>query len=179
MATALFAPFLADDAIVYGDARVTGNTITKGDWVCASGSGSAIMIVAANSGLAEFKVSGVGIALQNNPWYDELGVARANTALAILRRGIVRVSGMSASSTSTHAPMMQPVFPSTTSSGIVGQTGATGVGPIWVTAALVNASGATGANSRPSGVAKIIKVVSYGSTGQWDILLTPQDNGFY
>lgn len=174
MATALFAPFLSNDHIIYGDASGTALTVTKGDWVVASGT----WIVAANSGVAGFKASGMGIALENNPVYDELGVARVNTALAILRHGIIRVSGMSASAVGSDAPVMQPVFPSTTSSGIVGQTGATGIGPIWVTAAMVNASGATAAN-RPSGVARLLKVITYGSTGQWDVLLTPEDNGYF
>lgn len=120
----------------------------------------------------------MGIALANNPYFDELGVARVQTALPILRHGIVRVSGMSASAVGSDAPVMAPVFPSTTSSGIVGQTGRTGIGPIWVTAALVNASGATAAN-RPSGVARLLSVVKFGSTGQWDVLLTPEDNGYF
>lgn len=174
MATALFAPFLAEDAIIYGDCSGTALTVTKGDWVIGSGQ----WVIAANSGNAGFKASGMGIALANNPYFDELGVARVQTALPILRHGIVRVSGMSASAVGSDAPVMAPVFPSTTSSGIVGQTGRTGIGPIWVTAALVNASGATAAN-RPSGVARLLSVVKFGSTGQWDVLLTPEDNGYF
>ena len=172
MSTALFAPFLSDDSIIYGNASGTANVITKGDWVIGSGN----WVIAANSGNAGFKASGMGVALANNPWYDELGVARTQTALPVLRHGIIRVSGMSAATVGTHAPVMTPVFPSTTSSGIVGQTGATGMGPVWVTAPLVNiSSNPTGA--RPSGVARLLAVISYGSTGQWDVLLAPEDNG--
>lgn len=175
MATALLFPNLADDAIIYGNAQTTSNTITKGDWVAASGSG----IIAANSGTVAagfFLASGMGVALQNNPWYDELGVARVNTALAILYRGIVRVTGMSASAIG-NAPLWQPVFPSTTGSGIVGVTGATGMGVVWVTGADAKmSSNPTGALQ--SGVARIINVVSVGSTGQWDVVLTPHTQGY-
>lgn len=63
MATALFAPFLSDDSIVYGNASGTALVVTKGDWVIGSGN----WVIAANSGNAGFKASGIGIALANNP----------------------------------------------------------------------------------------------------------------
>lgn len=172
MSEAIFAPFLSNDQVIYGNASGTALTITKGDWVCASGN----YVLAANSGVAGYKVSGMGVALANNPWYDELGVPRVNTALPILRHGIIRATAQSAAL--AELPTMQPVFPSTTGSGIVGQTGATGIGVVWATAAPRGiSSNPTGAIA--AGVARLLKVVSAGSTGQIDVLLTPEDNGYF
>ena len=49
--------------------------------------------IASNTGIAYNRASGIGIALENNPWVDELNVRRANTGLAVLTRGVVRVTG--------------------------------------------------------------------------------------
>lgn len=175
MATALFNDFLHDDAIIPVNASGTANIITKGDYVAFSG----VYAVAANTGVAGWKASGIGIALANNPWYDELGVARVNSALPVLVRGVVRVSGTSAVGDGSDVLLGLPVRPTTTSSGIVGQTGATGIGPIWTTAAYVGASGATSVvPGAAGGVARLVRVVEAGSTGKWDILLMPQRPDF-
>lgn len=175
MATALFNNFLNDDAVIAVNASGTALTITKGDYVAFSG----LWVVAANTGVAGWKTSGVGISLGNNPWYDELGVARANTALPVLVRGIVRVSGTSAVGDGSDVTLGLPVKPTTTGSGIVGQTGATGMGAIWTTASFEAASASTAsAIGVVGGVARIVNINSVGSTGQWDIQLMPQRPDF-
>lgn len=174
MATGQFKDFLNDDQIIPVNASGTAFTVTKGDWVAFSG----IWAVAANSGVAGFKTSGIGIAMANNPQYDELGVARPNTALPVLTRGVVRVSGTSAVGDGSDVLLGLPVYPRTTGSGIVGQTGATGMGAIWATAAFQQISGnPTGALA--SGVARLVNVAVAGSTGQWDILIIPQRPDYY
>lgn len=175
MATALFNDYLNDDAIIAGNASGTALTITKGDYVAFSG----LWVVAANTGVAGWKTSGIGVALGNNPWYDELGVARANTALPILVRGVIRVSGTSALGDGSDVTLGLPVKPVTTGSGIVGQTGATGMGAIWTTAAYIAVSGGTAnAIGVVGGVGRIVNIFAAGSTGQWDVQLAPQRPDF-
>jgi hypothetical protein len=169
MASANLGPWLADDAIVYGSASGAA-VITRGDWV----SFSSYWLLATNSGTVgtpHYKASGVGIALANQPWYDELGVARSQSALPVATRGIFRVTAMSGDSASF--PLWTPVFPSTTGSGIVGQTAATGIGSIWVTAPLVKIS-ANPTGALASGIGRLLKIISDGSTGQWDIIIGGQ-----
>jgi hypothetical protein len=176
MATALFPNFLYDDAQIAVNPSGTALTITKGDYVAFSG----IWAIAANTGVAGWKTSGIGIALGNNPWYDELGSPRVNSALPLLVRGIVRVSGSSAVGDGSDVLCGLPVKPTTTSSGIVGQTGATGMSPILTTAAYGPVSGSLSgvAVGSVGGVARLVKVVAGGSTGQWEIMLTPQRPDF-
>lgn len=175
MATALFNDFLADDAVIPVNASGTALTITKGDYVAFSG----VYAVAANTGVAGWKTSGIGIALGNNPWYDELGVARVNTALPVLVRGIVRVTATSGVGDGSDFLLGLPVKPTTTASGIVGQTGATGIASIWMTAAFASVSAGTSyVPGAQGGVARLVNVVKGGSTGQWDIMLMPQRPDF-
>lgn len=164
--TAVMAPPMQDDQVVYLSASGVA-TATKGDWMIAS----AYWGLAANSGTIgspAFKTSGVGIALDQNPRYDELGVARSVSALPVATRGVFRVTGISGASGAF--PIWTPVIPTTTGSGIVGQTGATGIGSIWGTAPMQQIS-ANPTGAVASGVGRILKVVSDGSTGQWDIII--------
>lgn len=109
----------------------------------------------------------------------ELGVARANTALPILRRGVVRVTATSGVGDGSDFVLGLPVVPRTTGSGIVGQTGATGIGPIWNTAAFASVSAGTSyVPGAQGGVATLINVVAGGSTGKWDVVLNPQSPDF-
>lgn len=174
MATGQFNDFLNDDNVFMGNASGTALTVTKGDWVAWSG----IWIIAANTGISYYKVSGAGMALANNPQYDELGVPRPNTGLPVLRRGIVRVTGMSAVGDGSDILLGLPVKPITTGSGIVGQTGATGIGSRWATAPLQQISGnPTGALA--SGVGILVNIAAVGSTGQWDVQIVPQRPDYY
>lgn len=166
--TAIMGPPMQDDAIVYLSASGVA-TATRGDWVIAS----AYWGLAANSatiGSPAFKTSGVGIALENNPRYDELGVARSVSALPVATRGVFRVTGTSGAS--GEFPIWTPVYPRFTGSGIVGQTGATGIGSIWGTAPMQGIS-ANPTGAIASGVGRLLKVISDGSTGQWDIEIFP------
>lgn len=156
-----------DDTIIYGAA--TGATIiTKGDWVQWSGG----FVVGLNTQASPaYRLSGVGVALDNHPIYDELGRSMANTALPILTHGVLRVSGGSAASLTGAPGLGAACYPATTASGIVGQTGATGLGGLWFTAARQQISGnPTGAVA--SGVAKLIKISKAGDiTGTtWDVM---------
>ena len=164
--TAAFLGFLADDAVVYGSASGVAVT-TRGDFVAAS----SYWVGGANTGwiaTPAFRTSGMGIALDNSPFYDELGVARANSAIPIATRGIFRVTAMSGAS--AEFPVWTPVVPRTTASGIVGQTGATGIAGIWGTAPMQGIS-ANPTGAVASGVGRILKVISDGATGQWDIIV--------
>ena len=164
----------ADDSIVYGSGNGTVIT-TKGDWVQFSGG----TLVGLNTqATPAYITSGVGVALANNPVYDELGRARNNSALPVLTHGVLRVSGGSAISI-TGAPILgSDVYPATTASGIVGTTGATGLGAIWLTAAKVNIS-ANPTGALASGVGKLINIFAVGdiTAAQWDILFDSRMRG--
>jgi len=163
----------ASDQIIVGRATGTGNIITKGDWVQFSGG----FVVGLNTqATPAYRLSGIGVALENNPWYDELGVAREQTAMNILTHGVLRVSGGTAASLTGLPGLGAAVFPATTASGIVGQTGATGLGAIWQTAARQQISGnPTGAVA--SGVGKLLNIVAAGdiTAAQWDVLFDARD----
>ena len=156
-----------DDAIIYGSANGT-NILTKGDWVQWSGG----TIVGLNTQASPaYRLSGIGIALDHNPKYDELGRAINNSALPVLTHGILRVSGGSAT-TITGAPTLGlPVYPATTASGLVGATGATGLGGIWLQVPRQNIS-ANPTGALASGVGKLINIAKIGdiTAAQWDVM---------
>lgn len=154
MATAILGnPALwSPDDIIYGSASGVG-IATKGDWGAWSGQ----WINPAHDafiGSPAFKVSAAGILLDHNPKYDEMGRALNNSALPILRRGVMRVSAGN-SGTARTIPMGAAAYPDTTASGIVGTTGATGVGASWLTAPRQGIS-ANPTGAIASGVAVVI-----------------------
>lgn len=156
-----------EDAIIYGSANGT-NILTKGDWVQFSGG----VIVGLNTqATPAFRLSGIGVALDNNPKYDELGRAINNSAFPVLTHGILRVSGGSAASLTGAPGYGAAVYPATTASGIVGTTGATGLGPIWLTAPR-QAISANPTGAVASGIGKLIRIVAAGdiTASQWDVL---------
>ena len=173
MATAILGNpnLFPTDMIIYGSGNGT-NIITKGDWVQWSGG----VVVGLNTQASPaFRLSGIGVALDHNPKYDDLGRAINNSALPVLTHGVLRVSGGSAASLTGAPGYGAAVYPAATASGIVGQTGATGVGGVWLTAPRVSLSGSfqlTGAGQIASGVAKLVKIVVAGdiTAAQWDIL---------
>lgn len=165
MATALLGNpnLFASDQIIYGSASGVG-VITKGDWVQWSGQ----CIVGLNTQASPaFRISGIGIAMSNNPVYDELGRAINNSALPVLTHGVIRVTGADSGT----VPLGAAAYPATTASGIVGATGATGVGGLWATAPRQGIS-ANPTGARASGVGKVIAVPKAGdvSAAQIDIL---------
>lgn len=156
-----------DDTIIYGSANGTV-IITKGDWVQFSGG---TIVGAHTQASPAYRLSGIGVALANNPVYDELGRALNNSALPVLTHGVLRVSGGSAT-TITGAPALGlPVYPATTASGQVGTTGATGLGPIWLQVPRQQIS-ANPTGAVASGVGKLIRIVTPGdiTASQWEIL---------
>jgi len=154
------------DGVIPGHASGTALEINKGDWVVGSGH----YVLARTTANADYRLSGLGIALANNPYFDVLGNKQVQTALPIATQGIFRVSGMSAISAS--ALVGYTVLPNKTGFGMIGQTGATGMAAQWLTAPQhYDASGITA--RAPSGVARIVRVVSVGSTAQWDIQIFP------
>ncbi len=173
MATALSNPQLwqADD-IIYGSAAST-TIISKGDWVQFSGG----CVVGLNTqATPAYRLSGIGVALENNPYYDPLGRALNNSALPILTHGVLRVSGGMAASLTVAPGLGAAVFPATTASGFVGTTGATGVGAIWQTATR-QAISANPTGAVASGVGKLINIFKAGdiTAAQWDILFDARD----
>lgn len=173
MATAILGnPQLwADDQIIVGKATGVG-IITKGDWVQYSGG----FLVGLNTqATPAYVYSGAGIALDNNPVYDPLGRAVTNTALPVLTRGVLRVSGGSAASLTGAPTLNNSVYPASTASGIVGTTGATGLGAVWLTAAKMSIS-ANPTGAIASGVGKLINIAKVGdiTAAQWDIMFNVQ-----
>lgn len=164
MSTAVLGnPALWDDEIGYASASVTA---TKGDWLIFSGqvvTPALTGTIAANA----HKASAAGIALANHPTYDELGRVLPQTAMPYLRHGVIRVSAGN-SGTALTIPLGSRAYPGGTASGIVGQTGLTGIGPIWATAAPVLASG-TAAPSVGVGIVVAHPVGGDSGAGQIDV----------
>lgn len=127
------------------------NTATIGDWLAFSGK----QVIAASTADAYFRISGIGIALQQHPqWIN--GSAVINTGLRVGVNGIFRVSAVTGAYSAGDF-----AFPVQVGSGIVGQTGRTGKSTLWSASAVIGATA----------VARILKVVASGATGQWDIEL--------
>jgi hypothetical protein len=171
MATAIQGnpQLFADDQVIYGRCTSVATPITKGDWVQFSGG----FIVGLNKDAAPaYLLSGVGIALDNHPTYDPLGRSMENTAMPVLTHGVIRVTGGSAASLTGAPTLGNSVYPVTTASGIVGTTGATGIGGLWFTAAKVSLSAAGATGALASGVGKLINIAKVGdiTASQWDIM---------
>ena len=173
MATAILGnpQLYQDDSIIYGKCTSVATPITKGDWVQFSGG----YIVGLNKDATPaYRLSGVGVALDNHPVYDPLGRSMENTAMPVLTHGILRVTGGSAASLTGAPTLGNDVYPATTASGIVGTTGATGIGGMWFTAAKVGVSAGIGALTATvaSGVGKLINIAKVGdiTATQWDIM---------
>lgn len=177
---AILAPFLYDDAVVPISASGVA-VITRGDWIAASAQWG-VNVPNGALGSPAHRVSALGMAIENNPSYTPLGVAQNNTAFAVITRFVARVTA-SASATAHTMAIGAAVYPSTTASGIVGQTGATGVGVLWVTAPQVGVSASIGALTAtvPSGVAQLINhpVGGDANLGQIDIRVNLATNPGY
>lgn len=170
-------PFF-DDRVIPVSASGLASTATVGDWMIASAQW-AIPALNTTIGSPAYKTSGLGIALDQNAAYDPLGRAINNSGLTVARRGVFRVSAAN-SGTARTIPIGSQVFPSSTGSGIVGQTGATGVGSTWATAPMVGISAAIGALTAniASGVGIVINHPIGGDSGvgQIDIVINLATN---
>lgn len=159
---ATLAPVLYDDAVIPVSASGVASTATRGDWMIASAQW-AIPALFSTIATPAFKVSALGVALENNAAYDPLGRAINNSALTVARRGFMRVSAGN-SGTARTIPIGSFVYPATTGSGIVGQTGATGVGTQWLTAPPQGIS-ANPTGALASGVAVVVNHPVGGDSG--------------
>jgi hypothetical protein len=173
MTSAEVAPYLYADFVKYYSAS---GVITPGDFLIASGS-----VVISDLTSAQYRYSGVGVALARNPRYDNMGVAHQNPRLPVGDNIVFRVSAGD-SGTAGDIPVGSFATMTTTGSGIVGQTGATGVGAIWTTAApavISTAAGATGKFAAvPFGVAQVVSHVKGGdaTAGQVDLRINLATN---
>lgn len=140
--------------------------VNPGDYLAWSGQ----YAIAVNTGVASWKASGIGIALDRNPAYDWAGRQINNSALLVARRGVFVFSA-----NFSGIPAMGTLLaPTTTGSGVGAPSGVTGVQSKWNTGSPVSVSGGTGA-APVAGVAQVIGWVgnANGGTGQllgalWD-----------
>lgn len=147
--------------------------INVGDYLCYSGQ---YIAPAMAGGLAYWKASGAGVAIEANSAYDNAGRLVANTALRFVRQGIIRVSGAA----SGVVNLGLGAYPVSTGSGVAAPTGNTGVGATWQTGVKVSLSGSTAVGG--SGVATVVGVDmtrAAGGTGEWDILLIAPRPDYY
>lgn len=174
-------PYLFDDALVPVSASgIGGVTATLGDWMIASAQW-AIPATPGTIASPAYKVSALGVAMENNPAFDPMGRAINNSGFTVLRRGVLRVSA-TASGTARTIPIGSHCYPGTTASGIVLQPPnvATGVGQVWVTAPPQGIS-ANPTGALASGVAIVINHPIGGDSGlgQIDVLFNLATNVGY
>ncbi len=117
---------VSDGQFIAVNASGTALNVNPGDYVTWSGN----YVIAANTGVSYWKASGVGIALDKNPAYDNAGRMVVNSALMVARWGQFRVSA----NFSGYPAYGTVVNPTTTGSGVNGISGNTGVGATWNTA---------------------------------------------
>ena len=108
-------PLYFDDRFVAGHPSGTGLVINPGDWVAFSGQ----YIIASEDADAFWKASGLGIALEANPTYDDAGRIQINSALMVLTRGVARVSA----AFSGQVNLGVIARPATTGSGLTAPSG--------------------------------------------------------
>ncbi len=163
-------PSFYDISIGTGSAS---GVINVGDWLVYSGQG---VVPTYAGGLAYWKASAAGVALESNPTYDPGGRAVSATGLRFVRQGMLRVSA----AFSGVANLGIGAYPVSTGSGLAAPTGATGLGATWQTGAKQLYSGATGAGG--SGVAMLVGLDmtrANAGTGQLDVLLLPPRPDYY
>lgn len=165
-------PAYPDSMYIVGDASGTALVVNPGDWVIHSGN----YLVAADDGVAYWKASGAGIALDRNPAYDLAGRIVPNSALVVATRGIFHASA----SFSGRPNNGVIVFPDATGSGVNLPSGITGMGSTWGTAPPASVSGGTAANAG-KGVAQLINWSNPGpgGTGQVTFRLWDRNGDFY
>jgi len=165
---------VADSQYVMVNAGTTALEVHPGDYMAFSGSAA----IAVNTGVAYWKASGIGIALDSNPAYDWAGRPVVNSALLVARRGVFQVSAEFSGLAS--AGLL--AYPATTGSGSF-VSGATGVGASWATALPRAVSGGTGVSAGSGAVAQIIAsqpaVGGTAGAGQMTIVLWDRNADWY
>lgn len=162
----------ADADITFATGTPSG-VVNVGDWLVYSGQ---YVCPTYAGGLAYWKASAAGVAIEANSAYDAAGRLVANTALRFVRQGIIRVSAAA----SGLIPLGLGAYPASTGSGVAAPTGATGVGATWQTGVKVSLSGSTAAGG--SGVATVVGLDmtrSNAGTGELDILLIAPRPDYY
>lgn len=145
--------------------------VNPGDYLAWSGQ----CVIAVNTGVAYWKASGAGIAMDRSPIIDWAGRSGPNTALIVATRGVFRVSAHF----SGQPNLGTLVAPMTTGSA-VNAPSATGIGARWNTATPVTVSGGTAA-APVAGIAQVIGWYNSGpaGTGQMDIRLWDKSGDYY
>lgn len=151
-----------EDIFLTVDASGTALEINPGDFVSYSGQHA----IASHDGIAFYKASGIGIALERNPAFDWAGRQVVNSALLVCTEGQYRVSA----NFSGQVALGVLAFPDFTGSAVNAPSGVTGLGAVWNTALPVSVSGGTAA-APVDGVAVVIRWFNSGpaGTGQMDI----------
>lgn len=169
---ALKAVPVADSRYVTVHASGTGLEVNPGDYVSFSGQYG----IASHDGVAYYKASGVGIALDRNPAYDWAGRPVVNSALLVDRGGTHRVSA----SFSGQPNLGVLAFPDMTGSGVNAPSGQTGLGTVWNTGLPVLGS-ANPTGAPPKGVAQVVAwyAAGNGGTGELDIVLWDRNADYY
>lgn len=161
-----------DNRYVLVNASGTALEVNPGDWVSFSGQYG----IATHDGVAYFKASGIGVALDRNPAYDHAGRKVVNSALLIDTSPILHVSA-----NFSGQPLLGVLaFPDMTGSGVNAGSGNTGLGAVWNTGLPVSVSGGTGA-APVKGVAQVIGWTNAGNggTGELDIRVWSPRSDYY
>lgn len=163
---------VSDSMYVVAPVSGTAHEINPGDYVAWSGN----YIIAVHDGVAYWKASGLGIALERNPAYDWAGRQVVNSAVLVARYGVFRVSA--AFSGKPEYGVL--AFPDMTGSGVNGPSGNTGLGAVWNTATPVTVSGGTAA-APVKGIAQVIGWANGANagTGELDIVLWDRNADYY
>ena len=166
-------PAVDDDKYIFVHPSGTGLEINPGDWVAFSGQYG----IAAHDGVAYFKASGAGIALDRNPMYDGAGRLMINTAVVIQTRGIF----LGSASFSGIPNLGLGVFPDMTGSGIAAPSGATGLQSTWGTAApsLISANPTGAPNKTVGQLVRVHMAQAVAGTGQLEFRLWPPRADIY
>ena len=185
-----YEPLRQQGPIAFVDMKAT-TTAHRGDYLVWSAGTPIVGVIEADSALTAYGLtSAIGVTLADHPQWTPLGSAFYNTALPVLvGAGVIRASSVGNLSAGYFAV---PFIPG---SGRVGQTGATGRGPVYTAVitpvqmsavkttitvsatAVATAVGTTWFSAYSalplSAVGRIVKVISAGNTGQIEIELFP------
>jgi hypothetical protein len=122
------------------------------------------------------KASAVGILMDRNPGYDWAGRQAINSAVLVMRFGVVRVSA----SFSGRPLLGVLAYPTNTGSGVNAPSGQTGLGATWNTAAPASVSGGTAAAPVPA-IGQMINWFDSGpaGTGQMDVVIWNRNADYF
>ena len=178
MSNATLAPWLYDDDRFVQVSASGALSAMKGDWLMYSALWASPGHDA-TIGSPAYKVSAAGLAITQNPTFDSQGNAITNSAMLALRRGIFRASA-AISGTANTVPIGSHAYPDTTGTGVIGQTGNTGLGALWNTAPPQQIS-ANPTGAVASGVAIVVAQPGAGDATavQLDLALNLTTQGYF